>query len=357
MRIFTYYDYIKSIHSVRRKYINGLAEESEKYNLIATNEGKKENKPHDKLIKEILKDKKELVNLINKFLKPNEEIFEDNIEKYTNSYITKKYKSKEADIVYKMKDKDMYFLIEHQSTVDYNMPFRLLNYCIDIVNEWKKEEKNKKSKYPLIVPIVIYTGQARWNIPRNFKDQQIKITTFEEYRINLEYNLIDVNTYQTKELIEKNTMFSYALIMEKSKDKECFVRNIKLIVEKENNKERLDKIWEITTYLFGGILGEEGQEEISKIINEKVGEKDMESLVLRIREEEKRQRRELERKAEKRGEKIGQAKGEKIGQVRGEKIGKEKAKQEIINKIKTKILNSNEDEKFIQKMNNLLNSI
>ena len=346
MRIFTYYDYIKSIHSVRRKHINGLAEESEKYNLIATNEDKKENKPHDKLIKEILKDKKELVNLINKFLKPNEEIFEDNIEKYTNSYITKKYKSKEADIVYKMKDKDMYFLIEHQSTVDYNMPFRLLNYCIDIVNEWKKEEKNKKSKYPLIVPIVIYTGQARWNIPRNFKDQQIKITTFEEstfeeYRINLEYNLIDVNTYQTKELIEKNTMFSYALIMEKSKDKECFVRNIKLIVEKENNKERLDKIWEITTYLFGEILGEEGQEEISKIINEKVGEKDMESLVLRIREEEKRQRRELERKAEK----------------RGEKIGKENAKQEIINKIKSRILNSNEDEKFIQKVNNLLNSI
>ena len=67
----------------------------------------------------------------------------------------------------------------------------------------------------------------------------------------------------------------------------------------------------------------------------------MESLVLRIKEEENRQRRELERKAEKRGEKIGQ----------------EKAKQEIINKIKTKILNSNEDDKFIQKMNNLLNSI
>ena len=124
-----------------------------------------------------------------------------------------------------------------------------------------------------------------------------------------------------------------------------FCKEYKLIVEKENNKERLDKIWEITTYLFGGILGEEGQEEISKIINEKVGEKDMESLVLRIRAEEKRQRRELERKAEKRG------------QTKGEKIGKEKAKQEIINKIKTKILNSNEDEKFIQKVNNLLNSI
>ena len=369
MKIFTYYDYIKGIHSVRRNFVSGLAEESTKYNLILTKDDKKENKPHDKLIKEILKDKKELVNLVNKFLKPKEKITEEEIEKYTNSYINKKYKSKEADIVYKMKDKDVYFLIEHQSTIDYNMPYRILNYCIDIVNEWKKEQKNKQSKYPIIVPIVVYTGQIKWNVPRNYKDQQIKTTTFDQYRIDLEYNLIDVNLYNIKDLLEKETMFSYALIMEKSKDKESFVRNIKLIVEKENNKERLDKIWEITTYLFGGILGEDGQEEVFKFINEKVGEKDMEALVQRIVEEEKRQRKELERKAEKRGqikgekigqakgEKIGQAKGEKIGQEKGEKIGQEKAKQEIISKIKTQILKTNQDEQFVQKMNNILNNI
>ena len=365
MKVFTYYDYIKGIHSVRRNFVSGLAEESATYNLIITKDDKNENKPHDKLIKEILKDKKELINLVNKFLKPNEKILEEDIEKYTNSYITKKYKSKEADIVYKMKNKDVYFLIEHQSTIDYNMPYRILNYCIDIVNEWKKEQKNKQSKYPLIVPVVVYTGQTKWNVPRNYKDQQIKTTTFDQYRIDLEYNLIDVNLYNIKDLLEKETMFSYALIMEKAKDKRNLVNNIKLIVEKENNKERLDKICEVITYLFRGILGEDGQEEISKIINEKVGEKDMESLVQRIVEEEKRQRKELERKAEKRGEKIGQTRGEKIGQARGErigqakgeKIGHEKAKQEIINKIKTQILKTNQDEKFVQKMNNILNSI
>lgn len=340
MKVFTYYDYIKGIHSVRRNFVSGLAEESATYNLIITKDDKNENKPHDKLIKEILKDKKELVNLVNKFLKPKEKIKEE-IEKYTNSYINKKYKSKEADIVYKMKDKDVYFLIEYQSTIDYNMPYRILNYCIDIVNEWKKGQKNKQSKYPLIVPIVVYTGQTKWNVPRNYKDQQIKVTTFEQYRIDLEYNLIDVNLYNIKDLLEKETMFSYALIMEKSTDKESFVRNIKLIIDKENNKERLDKIWEITTYLFGGILGEDGQEEVFKIVNEKVGEDDMESLVQRIVEEEKRQRKELERKAEKRGEKIGQA----------------KAKQEIISKIKTQILKTNQDEQFVQKMNNILNNI
>lgn len=360
MRIFTYNDYIKSIHSIKRYIPSGLAEEGATYNLISTKqkntENKKENikedlkgnikkgtkekiedKIHDKLIKEILKEKKEVVDLINKFLKPKEYILEENIEKYTNSYITKKYKSKEADIVYKLNDKDIFFLVEHQSTIDSNMPYRILNYCIEIVQEWKKEQKNKVSKYPVVVPTVIYTGQKKWNVPKNYKEQQIKVTTFEEYRIDLQYNLIDVNSYSIKELLEKGTMLSYSLIMEKSKDNESFIKNIKLILEKEKNKKRLNKIWDITIHLFGNILEEKDLEEIFKIIDEKVGEKDMESLVQRIREGEAKKMRALERKAEKKG--------------------REKAKQEIVTKIKSQILKLNESDKTKQILNNILNNI
>ena len=204
MNIFTYYDYIKCIHNINLKNVERLAEESEEYRLIPTKDKKiqlnekTKDKPHDKLIKNILKDKKELANLVNQFLKPRQILKSENLQKYTNSYITKKYKSKEADIVYKMKDKKMYFLIEHQSTIDYNMPYRILNYCIDIIQEWTKEKRSKKiAKYPIIVPIVIYTGEQRWKVPLNYKEQQIKITTYEKYRIDLAYNLIDVDNYNT----------------------------------------------------------------------------------------------------------------------------------------------------------------
>ena len=256
-------------------------------------------------------------------------IFEKNIEKYTNSYITRRYKSKEADIVYKMKDIDIYFLIEHQSTVDYNMPYRILNYCIDIIQEWKREQKGKKIyRYPIVVPIVVYTGKTKWSVSKNYKDQQLKITTYEKYRIDLAYNLIDINLYSTNDLLQKGTMFSYALLMEKSKDKEDLIKYLKLIINKENDKEKLDKISNIIIYLFNGILEKAGQKKLLEIINKKVGESNMESLVERIVEEEKRQRKELEKKAEK----------------RGEKIGKEKGKKEVINKIKMKIATLNEDD-------------
>ena len=342
MKVFSYGDYIKSIHIVKRNIVNGLAEESEKYSFDTTKGDKIiENKPHDKLIKDILKDKNEIVNLVNKFLKPNEKIFEKNIEKYTNSYITRRYKSKEADIVYKMKDIDIYFLIEHQSTVDYNMPYRILNYCIDIIQEWKREQKGKKIyRYPIVVPIVVYTGKTKWSVSKNYKDQQLKITTYEKYRIDLAYNLIDINLYSTNDLLQKGTMFSYALLIEKSKDKEDLIKYLKLIINKENDKEKLDKISNIIIYLFNGILEKAGQKKLLEIINKKVGESNMESLVERIVEEEKRQRKELEKKAEK----------------RGEKIGKEKAKKEIINKIKLKISNLNEDDNIIEKINNIINS-
>ncbi len=48
------------------------------------------------------------------------------------------------------------------------MPYRILNYCIDIIQEWKKSNKiNQNTRYPIIVPIIIYTGNEKWKIPKN----------------------------------------------------------------------------------------------------------------------------------------------------------------------------------------------
>ena len=76
---------------------------------------------HDKLFKDLLSDKEETRKFINKFLKLPEPLKQNELELYNSSYITSEYKSKEADIVYKKKDEDIFFLIEHQSTVDLSL--------------------------------------------------------------------------------------------------------------------------------------------------------------------------------------------------------------------------------------------
>lgn len=141
LKVFTYKQYIDCIHTLRLNAVLQLAEESAEYNL----NNKEKKYSHDKLIKNILKDKKEAEIFINQFLEPREEIRAEELIRYTNSYITKKYKSKEADLVYKLKNQEIFFLIEHQSTIDNKMPYRILNYCIDIMQEWSRNRKIKKN--------------------------------------------------------------------------------------------------------------------------------------------------------------------------------------------------------------------
>ena len=79
------------------------------------------------------------------------------LELYESSIISKNYLNREADIVYKRKDMDVFFLIEHQSRIDYDMPIRIIEYSTGIITNYWRSCKNKKRDrlYPLVIPIVL----------------------------------------------------------------------------------------------------------------------------------------------------------------------------------------------------------
>ena len=132
---------------------------------------------HDKLFKDLLSDKEETRKFINKFLKLPEPLKQNELELYNSNYITSEYKSKEADIVYKKKDEDIFFLIEHQSTVDISMPYRIKNYAVEILRTAVDKSKIHQIdyEYPLVVAIVLYTGDKKWNAKLKFEDMQKKL--------------------------------------------------------------------------------------------------------------------------------------------------------------------------------------
>ena len=285
LKIFSYNEYIKCIHTLRLNAVLQLAEENAKYNI----EKGQVNNYYDKLIKNILKDKEEVAKFINEFMDVKEKINSDCLLKYTNSYINRKYKSKKSNIVYKLKNREIYFLIEHQSSVDTSMPYRILNYCIDIIQEWCKDHKNRKiNKYPIIVPIVIYTGNKTWKVPVNFKDKQIGTLVFERYKINLEYNLIDVNKLTDEKLLKENSMLGCAMLIEKSKNKEELRKNLEKIINNIKNKEILEELSNIIIYLLNYLLKQTEQEELIDKIDRKAGEESVSNLYNRLLEENKR---------------------------------------------------------------------
>ena len=133
---------------------------------------------HDKLFKDLLSDKEEARKFINKFLKLPEPLKQNELELYNSSYITSEYKSNEADIVYKKKNEDIFFLIEHQSTVDISMPYRIKNYAVEILRTAVDKSKLHQIdyEYPLIIAIVLYTGDKKWNAKLKFEDMQKKLS-------------------------------------------------------------------------------------------------------------------------------------------------------------------------------------
>ena len=82
-----------------------------------------------------------------------------------NHHIDKSLTESITDVLYRVKfgDKSGYIiiLVEHQSTVDPMMPFRMLCYVVKIMQRYM--EKRPGATLPLVVPIVFYSGKNPYN--------------------------------------------------------------------------------------------------------------------------------------------------------------------------------------------------
>ncbi len=136
---------------------------------------------HDTGYKYLLETKRIFVQLLRSFVKQGwvDKIDESGIERINKTFITQGFKKKEADIVYKVKidgqEVFFYILLELQSTVDFQMPFRLLQYMLEIwrklLQDTKKKETERKAfRLPMIVPCVLYNGKGKWTACRSFKE-------------------------------------------------------------------------------------------------------------------------------------------------------------------------------------------
>lgn len=240
---------------------------------------------HDKLFKDLLDDENELKEFITQFIGIN--ILSEEIEKCNNSYITKQYKRYEADMVYRIKGKDVYILIEHQSTVDVNMPYRIVNYYGELLKEAINETTT--NSYPLIIPIVLYTGERNWKIETEYSKKVYEYKTSKKY-IKLEYELVDINKYTEEELLQKNTLLTYAMLIEKNRGKEPLINILEKISSRCNTNKNKKEMQRIINYLLYPILQENTKEMIGKFKIEE--EMDMKTAQDYIREEMRELRKE-----------------------------------------------------------------
>ena len=74
---------------------------------------------------------------------------ENQLEKYKENYITEKLINKETDIVYRIKNQKVFILIEHQTRIDYSMPYRIMEYQYKIIESAVETTKIKQKNYKI----------------------------------------------------------------------------------------------------------------------------------------------------------------------------------------------------------------
>ena len=113
------------------------------------------------------------------------------------TYVEESLKTKLSDMVFSVQIRDqegdkvnnafIYALVEHQSYSDYWIAFRLLKYSLLLL----ERHASGKNKLPIILPLVIYNGKAKYKAPKNIFEL-FSYPSIARKAITEDYNLIDL---------------------------------------------------------------------------------------------------------------------------------------------------------------------
>lgn len=132
---------------------------------------------HDQFFRTAMMDKRVARDFLKSWL-PGElcqNINFDNLEIQPRSHINDVRKESAVDVLFKTEieghEAYLYLLLEHQSTPDQLMPFRMLKYMCNIIDHHLKTNDTKNDKkIPLIYPLVIYHGNRKYPFSTNLGD-------------------------------------------------------------------------------------------------------------------------------------------------------------------------------------------
>ena len=219
----------------------------EKYNTLyplkTEKESDKDIETHqyiDKIYKIFLDDKTELMHFMKNFF--GYSIKEKDVEKYNRKFITELgFKVRESDIIYKIKNKEIFILIEIQSTVNYRMPERMTEYCVYIINS-RPNKQSKFRKAPIVFPVVLSVANKKWDASLTVAQEQDEYYGFPPLEYP-KYNLVDIQKLTDEELLNHRMGLSLAMVIRKKQTKEEIERVLDFVIERGTNEYEKRCLW------------------------------------------------------------------------------------------------------------------
>jgi predicted transposase/invertase (TIGR01784 family) len=264
---------------------------------------------HDKGYKSLLSSKKVFLEMLRSFVNQSwvNNVNENDLIRIDKSYVSQDFSGQESDIVYQaklrrgLKTRDIYFyvLVELQSKVDALMPFRLLSYMVEIwrdtIKDAGKLSARMKFQLPVIVPIVIYNGKRRWNVPLSFKGKLTSAKLFGDEVLDFSYLLIDIWRYDEQELFRKGNLISSVFLLDRTEEAPEVVKRITEMIHiiKQLPKSEREQFWGWVTRILSRKLPQSQNEEIATIVKQSTEDEvdmmitNIEKAIMRTRKQDR----------------------------------------------------------------------
>lgn len=177
--------------------------------------------------KKFLGQPKNFVSIFNALLFDGQLVLKPEYLKDENSELVMNVSSKHVDIIKRYEDGTYLdlFVIESQSYVDPSMVARVMEY--ESVARMRYIRQNFKKHVPMILTVVLYVGESKWNAAKRLSELEIIHPGFEDMFNEFKLNLIELNTNHRYNTGEKATQDFFDLL--------------RMIYRKQVLKEDLDR--------------------------------------------------------------------------------------------------------------------
>ncbi|MDE2795552.1 MAG: Rpn family recombination-promoting nuclease/putative transposase [Gemmatimonadota bacterium] len=140
------------------------------------------------------------------------------LERMPAGFVTEHLGRRHADMLWRIRTVDETWLhllvhFEFQSTVDRRMAFRTMNYAGGIWTGLDSDHLGPRGVFPLVLPIVVYSGRRRWTAPRDVRDLLTSAPReLVGSRPQHRYLLIDLQWIDLASLPEENVLSMIAAL-------------------------------------------------------------------------------------------------------------------------------------------------
>ena len=213
----------------------------------------------------------------------------DDCETLDKSFISDHYKETESDIIYRVKIRNqpvfIYVLLEFQSTVDYFMGLRVLNYLTNFYMDYIQTNTSVK-KLPGVFPIVLYNGDRSWSAPVNISDLIESIPDLGRFGLNFEYFKIAENEFTVDSLLKIRNIVSTLFLAERNCESELLLQELLSVFDNEDDKIAISLLFNWFQQLWEhGRIDQDKYHSMERVYNTKEEVKNM--LITSIQKEKK----------------------------------------------------------------------